>query len=216
MTVPYHYYPPTFTVTKGFLPQWENVLEIGDNNLWGSLDVISTTYVLYDASVGLQENGGWQVGACDDVSFEASRTLEAEEIGNVIDSGVLRLTGEEYNVTFTAKEWQPETVAFGMGQTWNAIGPSNGILTFGGGCAINSRPVVVSGTNVSCDASAITDLTDGVKYMVLTFYDCFPSEGVTMNINVRENEGMEIPLRCLPVLSLAEGNRVGNLFMATD
>jgi hypothetical protein len=69
---------------------------------------------------------------------------------------------------------------------------------------------------VSCNANAITDLTDGVDYLTLTVYDCYTQSGITLNFTVREDSPISIELRAKPVLSLTRGERVGNLVIATD
>jgi hypothetical protein len=69
---------------------------------------------------------------------------------------------------------------------------------------------------VSCNASSITDLTDGVDYFTLTLYDCYTVEGVTLNFRVREDAPIPLAMRAKPVLSLSAGERVGNLYMGTD
>jgi len=216
MAANYDLYPVTLTTNEGFMVRLENSIEIGNSQLWGSLDITSYVYQVYDASVGLQQNAGWQVGACDDIDFERSQDIEAVEIGNVVDAGLFEIASEETNLTFQAREWKPDVLSRAFGTTYNLITATDGVIMFGGGCNITSRPVVVRGTNVSCNASSITNLTDGVDYFVLTLYDCYTVEGVTLNFRVREDSPIPLAMRAKPVLSLTAGERVGNLYIATD
>lgn len=216
-TSPYDLYPPSsISIIQGFVFEGENSIEMGNSRLWGSLDITSLMYTLYSASVGLQSaSSGTQLGACNDIAFERNRTIEVIEVGNVVDSGLYRITSEENNLTFTVMEWRPSTIALAFGSTYSVLPDGdNGIIVFGGGCTISSRPMVVRGANVSCAAPDITALTDGVKYIVLTLYDCYSAEGVTLNVSAREQEGLEITMRARPVLSLDAGSRIGNLVLA--
>ena len=211
----YDYNAPTLEVLPGMLMQSENVLEIGLSALWGSLDTTSPPYLTYGASIGLESGQGRQLGACDDVSFESNKTIEAVEIGNVLDSGLFTITDETNQVTYAMREWRPENIALAFGTTWNAYGDgTNGIIMFGGGCNIISRPMVVRGTNISCSAPAITSLTDGVLYWTLTLYDCYSSEGGALPIQATVGDGIEITMVAKPVLSLTVGERSGNLYLA--
>jgi hypothetical protein len=216
MAAEYDLYPVTLTTNEGYMVRLENSIEIGNSALWGSLDITSYIYSVYDASVGLQQNSGWQIGACDDIDFERSQDIEAVEIGNVVDSGLFEIASEETNLTFAAREWKPNVLARAFGTTYSVVTTKSGLIEFGGGCNITSRPVVVRGTNVSCNASSITDLTDGVDYFTLTLYDCYTVEGVTLNFRVREDAPIPLAMRAKPVLSLSAGERVGNLYMGTD
>ena len=216
MAAPYDLYPLTFAKVEGFMVRLENSIEIGNSSLWGSLDITSYVYSVYDASVGLQESAGWQIGACDDIDFERSQDISVVEIGNVVDSGLFEIASEEHNLTFSAREWSPSVLALAFGTNYKEIDATNGIIEFGGGCNIQSVPVVVRGTNVSCSAPDITNLTDGGDYFVLTLYDCYTQEGVTLSFRVSEDSTIPLNMRAKPVLSLSAGDRVGNLYMATD
>ena len=209
--------PVTFDKTAGFLIRVESSIEIGNAELWGSLDIGSFVYQTYDTSVGLTENGGWHLGSCDDIDFERSQDITVVEIGNVLDSGLFEVASEENNLTFSAREWKPQVVALALGTTYHAMGTGkDGVIYWGGGCDITSRPVVARGTNVSCNAASITDLTDGVDYITLTLYDCYTAEGGTLPFRVREDAALPITMRAKPVLTLTAGRRIGNLYLATD
>lgn len=216
MASQYDLYPVTFAKQAGYMVRLESSIEIGNSSLWGSLLNHGYIYDTYGASVGLQEDSGWQIGACDDIDFERSQDITAVEIGNVVDSGIYEIASEENNVTFQAREWKPNVLALAFGTTYSQVTSKSGLIEFGGGCTINSVPVVVRGTNVSCNASSITDLTDGVDYFTLTLYDCYTLEGVTLNFRVREDAPIPISMRAKPVLSLPAGQRIGNLYIATD
>lgn len=208
--------PVTFTKEEGFLVRLENTIEIGNDSLWGSLDTSSYIYQVYDASVGLEAASGWQIGACDDVDFERSQDIETVEIGNVLDSGLIEITSEEINASFSCREWKADVLSLAFGTTYHYVTATSGLIMFGGGCTINSRPVVVRGTNVSCNASAITNLTDGVDYITLTLYDCYAAGDLTLSFRVREDSPIAITMRVKPVDTLTRGERSGNVYIATD
>lgn len=216
MASQYDQYPVTFAKEEGYMVRLENSIEVGNSALWGSLDITSYIYDTYDASIGLQSGAGWQIGACDDIDFERAQDIEAVEIGNVVDSGLFEIASEEHNLTFSAREWKPKVLALAFGTTYYSTGSKSGVVMFGGGCTITSVPIVVRGTNVSCNASAITDLTDGVDYITLTLYDCYTIEGVTLSFRVAEDSPIPISMRAKPVQSLTAGRRVGSLYLGTD
>lgn len=207
----------SFDFTEGFAPRIQNCVEIGTSELWGSLEVSSYIYVTYSASVGLAAGQGRQIGACDDLEFEYSRDMAEIEIGNVVSTGVYELDSEEAQLTMNMYEWQPENIAFAFNATWSILADGkNGVIQFGGGCTLNSRPIVISGTNIGCNSSEITDLSDGVDYIILTLYDCYSSEGSTLPFTANEDNPIPITIVAKPVLSLAAGTRIGNLYLGTD
>jgi hypothetical protein len=194
----------------------ENALVIGNAELWASLETSSYIYATYGASVGLQENAGTQLGGCRDISFERTQDVEAVELGNVVDSGIYEITSEENTLTFSAMEWRPDVIGIAFGVTAKTVTATDSVVIFGGGCNVASRPIVVQGENVSCNAADITNLTDGVEFAVLTLYDCYSSEGATLPFSASEDAPLDITMRCKPVLSLSRGERIGNLYLATD
>jgi hypothetical protein len=206
----------TFDFLEGYAARWENCVEIGTSELWGSLETTSFIYATYGASVGLAAGQGRQIGACDDLEFAYSRDMSELEIGNVVSSGVYELDSEEVQLTLNMFEWQPQNIAFAFNTTYSPITATDGLIQFGGGCVLDSRPIVVYGTNISCNADDITDLTDGVDYMCLTLYDCYSVEGATLPITANENNPIPITIQARPVLSMAPGTRLGNLVLATD
>lgn len=212
----YHLYTMTCTTEEGFIVILENCVQIGNSSLWGSLLNHGYIYDTYGVSVGLQEDSGWQIGATDDLQFEYTRSMAQLEIGNVRESGIWELESEECKLTMNMYEWKPNVIGRVFNVTVTSISDTDKFITFGGGCTLNSRPCVVQGTNVSCNASSITDLTDGVEFMVLTLYDVFSSEGATLPFTARENSPIPVTLEARPVLELTAGYRFGSLYMATD
>lgn len=216
MAAIYDLNPLAFDFEKGFAPRLENSVEIGTSALWGSLDTTSYIYTVYGASIGLESGQGRQIGGCDDLSFEYAREFGELEIGNVVSSGVYELDSEEATVTMNMYEWQPENIAFSFNTTYSLVTAKNGLIQFGGGCDLNSRPIIIRGSNIGCNADAITDLTDGIDYAVLTLYDCYSTGGATLPFQANENNPIPITIRAKPVLSLTAGQRIGNLYLATD
>lgn len=206
----------TFEFLEGFAPRWQTCVEIGTSALWGSLETATWIYSVYGASVGLAAGQGRQIGACDDLEFEYSKDFSEIEISNVISTGVYELDSEEVQLTMNMYEWQPENIAFAFNTTYSLVTATDGVIQFGGGCTLNARPIAVHGTNIACNASEITDLTDGVDYMCLTLYDCYSTEGATLPMEAREDNPIPITIRARQVLSLAAGTRLGNLYLATD
>ncbi len=205
-----------FDFLEGFAPRWENCVEIGVVALWGSLETTTFIYSTYGASIGLAAGLGRQIGACDDIEFEYSRDFSEIEIANVVSSGVFELDSEEATLTLNMFEWQPENIAFAWNTTYSLVTATDGVIEFGGGCTLNARPIAIHGTNIACNADAITDLTDGTDYMCLTLYDCYSTEGAALPISAREDNPISITIRARPVLSMSAGTRIGNLYLATD
>ena len=212
----YDQYPLSFDFVEGFAPRMENSVEVGNSSLWGSLDVGSYIYQTYSASVGLTENAGWQIGATDDLNFEYSREMAELEIGNVTATGVYELESEEAQLTMNMYEWKPAAIAFVFNTTYSVVSTKDGLIEFGGGCVLSSRPVVVRGTNIGCNADAITGLVDGLDYATLTLYDCYSSGGSTLPFSARESAPIPVTLIVKPVLAMTAGTRLGNLYVATD
>lgn len=205
-----------FDFLEGFAPRWENCVEIGDAALWGSLEITTYIYSVYGSSIGLAAGQGRQIGACDDLEFEFTRDFSEVEVANVVSSGVFELDSEEATLTMNMFEWQPENIAYAWNTTYSLVTATDGVIQFGGGCTLSSRPIAIHGTNIACNADAISDLTDGVDYMCLTLYDCYSTEGGSIPISAREDNPISITIRARPVLSMTAGTRIGNLYLATD
>jgi hypothetical protein len=212
----YDTYPLAFDFVEGFAPRWENSVEVGNSSLWGSLDISSYIYTVYGASVGLQEDAGWQIGATDDLQFEYTKDYGQIEIGNVISTGVYELESEEATLSFSMYEWKPDALAMAFNATMSQVTATDALIQFGGGCDLSAVPIIVRGTNISCNATAISNLTDGVDYAVLTLYDCYQAEGFTLPFQASEDNPIDLSIVAKPVLSLTAGERIGNLYLATD
>ncbi len=208
--------PATFVFTEGFAPRFENSVEVGNNSLWGSLDTTSYIYLTYSASVGLEAAEGWQIGATDDLQFEYSREMAELEIGNVTATGVYELESEEGQLTMNMYEWNPQAIAFVFNTTYSVVTTTDGLIQFGGGCVLNSRPVIVRGTNIGCNVGDISALTNGIDYAVLTLYDCYSSGGATLPFEAADSAPIPVTLIVKPVLAMSAGTRLGNLYLATD
>lgn len=209
-----YYTPASPTVVEGFMLQPESRVLIGTQYLYGSLEVTSWTYSTYTASIGLQAGKGIDLGQLESLGFSHVPTFEAVEAANLQTSNVWVLTGEETTVSIGLRQFKPEVLnqALGTG-TGYALGDEF-LMTFGGKCDMQTRPISIEFTNVGCGAPSSEDITGGVSGGVLTLYDTFASSGLPWDdINAGSLNSLALEFQVRPVLTLALGNRLGNLYL---
>ena len=209
-----YYSPAAPTVAQGFLLQPESRVLLGTQYLYGSLEVASWTYATYTASIGLQTGKGIDLGTLESLGFSHVPTFEAVEAANLQSSNVWVLTGEETTLSIGLRQFKPEVLGQALGTgTQSALGDEF-VTTFGGKCDMATRPVSIEFTNVACQAPSSADIAGGVTGGVLTLYDTFISSGLPWDdINAGALNTIAIEFQVLPVLSLALGNRLGNLYL---
>ncbi len=209
-----YYSPASPTVATGFLLQPEGRVLFGTEYLHGSLDVTSWTYSTYTASIGIQSAKGMDLGTLESLSFSHVPTFEAVESANIQTSNVWVLTGEETTLSVGLRQFKPEVLAKALGTgTHYALG-DEALITFGGKCDMQTRPLSIEFTNVACQAPSSEDIANGVTGGVLTLYDTFISSGLPWDdINAGTLNTLALEFQVRPVLTLALGNRLGNLYM---
>jgi len=209
-----YYTPASPTVATGFLLQPESRVLLGTQYLYGSLEVASWTYTTYTASIGLQSGKGIDLGTLESLGFSHVPTFEAVEAANLQTSNVWVLTGEETTLSIGLRQFKPEVLfqALGTGTQYR-LGEEH-VITFGGKCDMATRPISIEFTNVACQAPSSADIDSGVSGGVLTLYDTFVSSGLPWDdINAGSLNTIALEFQVLPVLSLALGNRLGNLYL---
>lgn len=213
-----YYTPSSPTVAEGFLLQAESKIMIGTAYLYGSLETTSWTYSTYTASIGLASDSvGIDLGSVESLGFSHVPTFEAVESANIQTSNIWTLSGEETTLSVGLRQFDAEILrmALGTGIQYN-LGDER-LITFGGKCAMDTRPLTIEWLNVGCDAPAAQDMTSetgGITGGVLTLYDTFCSSGLPWDdINAGALNTISLEFQCRPVLALALGNRIGNLYL---
>jgi hypothetical protein len=207
-----YYSPAAPTVEEGFLLQPESRVVLGDAYLYGSLETSSWTYASYTASIGL--DSGEDLGILESLGFSQVPTFENVEAANIQTSNIWVLTGEETTVTIGLREFQPAVLhqALGTGVLY-ALGDER-LITFGGLCSMTTRPLSIEFSNVACQVPAAEDIANGVSGGVITLYDTFVSSGLPWDaIDAKTLNNVTLEFQARPVLALARGNRLGNMYL---
>lgn len=199
----------------GYLVQVESRVRMGTAKLWGALESTSWTYATYSASIGLQTAKSIDMGQVQSLAFAHTPTIEPVETINVQQPTIYTLTGEETSLSVAIMQFDPEIlkVAIGSGVLYN-VGTNERLITFGGACTTESRPLEIVSKNIGCDKPGSPNITTGITAIALTLYDCLCVSGMPWdNISANEYNVMGLEFRVRPVLSLAIGNRLGNLYI---
>lgn len=209
-----YYSPSAPTVAEGFLLQPESRVLLGTEYLHGSLEVSTWTYTTYTASIGLQAGKAIDLGLLDALSFSHVPAYEAVESANIQNSNIWILTGEETTVTVGLRQFSTTILNMALGTGVLYILGDESLNTFGGACDLQSRPMSIEFTNVACQAPSTEDISGGISGGVLTLYDVFASSGLPWDdINAGTLNVLTLEWQVRPVLSLALGNRLGNLYL---
>ena len=209
-----YYSPAAPTIADGFFLQPESRVLVGTEYLYGSLEIVSWTYLTYTASIGLTAGQSIDVGALDSLSFSHIPTFEAVESANVQDSNIWVLSGEETTLSIGLRQFNPILLNMAIGTgTLYELGDER-LITFGGKCDMATRPISIEWLNVACQAPSSEDITGGVSGGVLTLYDCFASSGFPWDdINAGALNVLTLEFQVRPVLAHALGNRLGSLYL---
>jgi hypothetical protein len=198
----------------GFLTQVESRVRMGTEKLFGALEVSSWTYSTYQASIGLQVGKSVDFGQVTALSFTHTPAIQPVDTINIQQPSIYTLTGEETSLSVAVLQFDPELVrvAIGSGVMYNLA--NERLITFGGACSTESRPIEVVSTNIGCDAPNSPDVGVGIYAIALTLYDCICVSGFQWdNMSAREYNVMTLEFRVRPVLALPLGNRLGNLYI---
>jgi hypothetical protein len=209
------YYSPSAPVAdEGFMLQPESRVLLGTEYLHGSLETDSWVYDTYTASIGLQAGKSIDLGALDALGFSHVPTYEAVESANIQSSNIWVLTGEETTVTIGLRQFNVNVLNMAIGTGVLYILGDEAVTTFGGLCDMQTRPLSIEFSNVACGAPSSEDITGGVSGGVLTLYDTFSSSGLPWDdINAGSLNVLSLEFQVRPVLALALGNRLGNLYL---
>lgn len=209
-----YYTPSAPTVTEGLLLQPESRVLLGDAYLYGSLETTSFTYTTYTAPIGLASGHGIDLGALESLGFSQVPSFEAVESANIQNSNIWVLTGEETTVSIGLRQFQPLVLNMALGTGLMYSLGDERLITFGGRCEMQSRPLTIEFTNVACQAPSSEDIANGVSGGVLTLYDTFCSSGLPWDdINAGSINSLALEFQVRPVLAHALGNRLGNLYL---
>lgn len=201
------------TTQLGYFVRPESKVKIGKSSLWGSLEITSYMYTVYQASIGLQAGQSIEIGSLNALSFNYTPDRQPIEIINIADSPAYELVGEETSVSMELIEWQPDVLALvvGSGQ-YHKVTANDALIRFGAGCAIEDRPMVIEGVNASCQVGDVTDLTNGIQAYVLTLYKTICTSGMSVDFTAVENSPVSTEWQVMPTLALDVGNRLGNMY----
>jgi hypothetical protein len=205
--------PASPTVATGFLLQPESRVLLGTEYLHGSLEVSSWTYLTYTASIGLQAGKGLDLGMVESLGFSHVPTFEAVESANLQSSSVWVLTGEETTLSIGVRQFSPTVIFQALGTGTQYVLGTEQVMTFGGKCDMQTRPLTIEFTNIACGAPSSEDIASGVSGGALTLYNTFVSSGLPWDdINAGSLNTLALEFQVLPVLALALGNRLGNMY----
>ena len=200
----------------GYFMLPETKVKVGSARLWatGGLETTSYLYTTYTASVNLQTGEGFELGLLNALNFTYEPDRQPVETVSIADAPAYELVGEDCTVSIELFEWNPEIIALviGSGQ-YHKVSDNDHLIRFGGGCGATYRPIVIEGTNISCNVSTITDLTDGLLAFVITLYDAVCTSGLNADFTAQENSTISTEWEVLPATELDAGNRLGNIYM---
>lgn len=208
-----YYTPAAPTISAGFFLKPEGRILVGTNSLYESLEVASWTYSTYEASIGLQAGQSFDLGQVNNLAWRHEPTFEPVEGFNLSNNAVYQVTGEESVVTVEIYEFSPDILemAIGTGPRYNLT--DEVLLTFGGGCTTQNRPVSVEFLNAGCETPTSEDISGGITGGVLTIYDALITNGIDWTMNGKELNNASFEFTARPVLDRSLGNRLGNLYL---
>lgn len=203
------------TDALGYMVQAETRVRLGTEYLYGSLETTSWTYTTYGASIGLKAGKAIDFGQVESLSFTHQPSFEPLESANVQQPSIYVLSGEETTLSVGVRQFDPRVleVAVGTGSLYR-LG-NEYLLTFGGACNTNSRPVELSVLNIGCNRPTSPDAAStGISAIVLTLYDVQATSGLDWgDIVANEINQFDLELGAKPILSNALGNRLGAIYL---
>lgn len=195
--------------------QAESRVTLGTERLWGALEYTSGLYALYSASIGLQSGKQIDLGELSALGMEHVPTFEIDDAANVLRSSLEFLSEEETTITTGIKQWNVNVlqVAVGTGVMYE-VGDER-LITVGGKCTTERRPLVIEAVNIYCQApSSPVDVLNGITACVITAYDCQCSSGLPLSEIVGNAiNAFELEWTVHPVTNLALGNRRFNMYI---
>lgn len=202
-------------VVAGLIMQSETRIQVGTARLYGSLEVSSPAYLAYQASIGLQSSLGIDLGEVESIGFEHAPSFESPDTANVVRSSLELLTEEETTITIGIRQFDARIleVMVGTGVMYT-LGDAR-LITGGGKCTTEKRPIEIFANNIGCNAPAAEQsVLTGVTAIVVTAYDCSCTSGIPWgDILANEINVLDTEWTVHPVNSLAAGNRRFSIFI---
>lgn len=209
------------TVLESLLVQMESRVRIGTERLYGSLETTSAVYTdatYGNASIGLVASKSFDLGYVDSLGIEITNEQSEVEAANVLSTGLNFLTGESAKLSVGIKQYDPRVLklAMGTGVLFDINGPNaEKLITVGGACSVESRPVEVSTTNIYCGKPATPgDTTQGISAIVVTFYDMQCTSGLPWSeITAGGLNKIDLEFTASSVSDNPLGNRLLNFYI---
>lgn len=202
-------------VVAGLIMQSETRVQVGKSRLWGSLEVSSASYTTYTASIGLQSGQGIDLGEVDSIGFEHTPTFENPDTANVVRSSLELLTEEETTISIGIRQFDPQVLELMVGTgVMYTLGDAR-LITGGGKCTTEKRPIEIFASNIGCNAPAAEQsVLTGITAIVVTAYDCSCTSGIPWSdIVAGELNVLDSEWTVHPVNSLSAGNRRFNMYL---
>lgn len=202
-------------VVAGLIMQSETRVQIGTARLWGSMEVSSAAYLTYTASIGLQSGKGIDLGELESIGFSHAPTFENPDTANVVRSSLELLTEEETTISLGIRQFDPQVLELMVGTgVMYTLGNAR-LITGGGKCTTEKRPIEIYASNIGCNAPAAEQsVLTGITAIVITAYDCSCTSGIPWDdILANEINVLDTEWTVHPVNSLDAGNRRFSVFI---
>lgn len=202
----------------GMLVQAEAAVHLGTQTTFSSLEVSSDTYSAYGASIGLQDGKKVSLGEVSELGVTINSTVEPFESVNVRQPTIYVVSEEETTINVGLTEFNYQVIEIllknGVMVKLDSAPNNEYLYTWGGSCAIKSRPMNIGVTNIACYLPEGADAQIGVTGISMTFYDTLCQTGLVWdNITAVELNTIATEWTARPVRSLANGNQVGSLYL---
>lgn len=204
--------------TLGMVVQARAGVKIGTLETFGSLETTSATYTAYNASIGLKTATSFNLGELSELGLTISATVEPYESVNVRQPTIYIVTEEECTISIGITQFDyrimEQMLHHGVMRKLNNAPSNEYLFTFGGLCAIKSRPINIGVKNIACFLPAGADAHLGVTGISFTIYDALCTTGLVWdNIVAAELNTITVEYSGRPVLTNALGNQVGSIYL---
>lgn len=204
------------SVVGGLLLQAETRVRVGTSRLFSALETTSTLYTAYTAPIGLASGQGIDLGELDSVGLDHVPSFATPDTANVSRSSISILEEEETTITLGIRQFDVDVLLALVGTgVMYTVATNERLITVGGTCTAQRRPIEMAATNIGCNApTSPGDVKLGVTAIVVTAYDCQSSSGLPLSELVAGDlTVMDTEWTVYPVNALAVGNRLFNLYI---
>ncbi len=206
------------TVLAGLVVQSEARVRVGTSRLYQSLETTSALYTAYEASIGLSAGNSFDLGELTALGFEYVPTFGSPDSTNVLTSSIETLEEEECTISMGIQQFDPRMLELAVGTgVMYTTGPGGNerVMTVGGKCTTERRPVEIGVTNIGCNApSAPASTETGITGIVITAYDCQCTSGLPWSdVVAGEINVLDLEWNVRPVNARALGNRLFNVYI---